>query len=890
MTLAPDEGGRLVAALAAEPGFAELAEPDFVVLFWRPATEEPVWASPGGRELLKRLPINLDGTPHIPRATAARLRLLAEGLAPRSSVRLERLGWGGMESPLTFACRLASFEGEDYLLTALPRSGRALRGKAAAPAQPASPMPATRQDPEETSQPTSATVVLPLPRGVRFMWRSDSEHRFSFVSSELVELVGERGADVIGLRWDEIVGRLVQDSEGAVGSAWDRGGDWRRLAVGWRDPDRDRLIPVELTGAPIRAEEPGAPTAYRGFGIAYPARSRAIGPGEFQEIPQRGMADSTSDAPRWPDDATQDEIATSMGAVTAALTGKTDDTVFNMLRAWLVPAEGGAVHAGAARMTDEAGQSTATVSLTSTEQGALHEIARALQGADGQPAPTDRPSAEIVQLARMRPRPEPTALLDQIPVGCVVLRDGGPLFANRRILDDLRFASLPDAVGRGALQNLAKVAPDAASPGIVSLSDADGIPRPFSTRVARVDWGELAADLVLLVGPPEGPAAEVDALRLDLASRDQRLEEGRVALDLAADAVMTLDPAARLLSLSRSAERLFGIGANEVVGDSITALIEPRDHRTVLARLDALRSNPLSSVQQCEVRGRIRSGGTIPLSMRAGHVPGPAGGFCVAFNDISHFRLLEKDLREARATAEEASANRAEFLARISHEVRTPLTAITGFAELMLDERFGALGNERYKGYIRDIRDSGVHVISLVNDLLDLAKATSGAEDLDPEPLDLNAVVQQCVALASPLAGQEKTIVRTSFPGGLPYVYADERSIRQIVINLLSNAIRFTGAGGQVIVSTALSGPSEVVLSVRDTGPGMSEQEVATALTPFRQVQSTRRGDGTGLGLPLSKALTEANGGVFLVTSARDLGTLVEVRLPVAAQGAVAAE
>jgi signal transduction histidine kinase len=252
--------------------------------------------------------------------------------------------------------------------------------------------------------------------------------------------------------------------------------------------------------------------------------------------------------------------------------------------------------------------------------------------------------------------------------------------------------------------------------------------------------------------------------------------------------------------------------------------------------------------------------------------------------------MMESDLREAQSAAEQASANRADFLARISHEVRTPLTAITGFAELMLDERFGPLGNERYKGYIRDIRDSGVHVLSLVNDLLDLAKATSGAQDLHPAPLDLNAVVQQCVALAGPLAGQERTIIRTSFPSNLPPVVADERSIRQIVINLLSNAIRFTGAGGQVIVSTAIGGGDEVVLSVRDTGIGMTDEEVETALTPFRQVSATRRNDGTGLGLPLSKALTEANGGVFVVTSARELGTLVEVRLPAEKHRAVAAE
>ena len=830
---AAEDGSVLLAALAAEPGFARLAEPTTPAIFWRAEREAPVWSSDGGRSLIARLPREADGAPALPAATALRLRQLAEGLAPRKGFRLERLRWRAMEPPLVFACRLVPSASGDLLLTALlPPDAATIR----------------RPNAPETVVTSSGSGAAA--KGRRFMWRTDGEGRFTFVSPELAEAVGARGADILGLRWADLVGRLVEDPQGAVAAAFAAGESWTRRRIGWRDPAQERLIPVEFS-ATLGPFENGRPT-HRGFGIAHSDLSRAVVPGAFGDPPAR-IVDA------------------------AAPAAEGSEGLFALLRARLV--------VSGSQQAAPAGE------LTSTERGAFSEIARTLRSVPEEVGDEpERPSAEIVPLPRPRLRAEPTALLDELPLGIVVLRDGAPLFANRALLSRLGDADLPQAVARGALQILAKVAPEDAAPGTVTLIGLDGLAHSFEGRAARVDWGDLGADLVLLSPPGAAPAAVVEALRLDLDARERRLEEARAALDLAADGVVTLDASARLMSLTRSAERLFGIAANEVVGDGITALIDPRDHRAVLSCLDALRLGPSSGVQHCEVRGRARSGAAIPLSMRAGRAPGEDGGFSVAFSDISHFRLLEDDLREARETAEEASANRADFLARISHEVRTPLTAITGFAELMLEERFGPLGNERYRGYIRDIRDSGIHVISLVNDLLDLAKATSGAQDLNPSPLDLNAVVQQCVALATPLAGKEKTIIRTSFPPTLPRVVADERSIRQIVINLLSNAIRFTGAGGQVIVSTASGGRGEVVLSVRDTGPGMSEEEVATALTPFRQVSATRRADGTGLGLPLSKALTEANGGVFVVTSARDHGTLVEVRLPVERQNQVAAE
>ncbi len=240
------------------------------------------------------------------------------------------------------------------------------------------------------------------------------------------------------------------------------------------------------------------------------------------------------------------------------------------------------------------------------------------------------------------------------------------------------------------------------------------------------------------------------------------------------------------------------------------------------------------------------------------------------------------ELKAGKRQAEKASAAKSDFLARISHEIRTPLNAIIGFSEIMAQEKFGPMGNERYRQYVVDIRSSGEHLLSLVNDLLDLSKIEAGKLELDFAGVALNALTQQCVAIMQPQANRERIIIRTSLSPKLPPVLADARSVRQIVLNLISNSAKFTGAGGQVIVSTTLTDRGEVVLRVRDSGIGMSEKEIAIALEPFRQVASTVRGGpaGTGLGLPLTKALAEANGASLRIKSAPNAGTLIEVVFP----------
>jgi signal transduction histidine kinase len=228
----------------------------------------------------------------------------------------------------------------------------------------------------------------------------------------------------------------------------------------------------------------------------------------------------------------------------------------------------------------------------------------------------------------------------------------------------------------------------------------------------------------------------------------------------------------------------------------------------------------------------------------------------------------------------DAAASRLDFLAKVSHEVRTPLNSIIGFAELMLQERFGPIGNRRYKGYVEDIHQSGLYALSLLNDLLDISKIEAGKFELNFTAVDVGEIVEDCAASLQPLAKRARILLRTSLAPDLPTVVADPRRLKQVLLNLLTNAIKFTNEGGQVIVSGSMV-DGELRLRVRDNGIGMTKDEIAFAMQPFHQLDTApRKQTGTGLGLPVTKALVDANRARLALTSEPGVGTSADVIFP----------
>jgi len=257
-------------------------------------------------------------------------------------------------------------------------------------------------------------------------------------------------------------------------------------------------------------------------------------------------------------------------------------------------------------------------------------------------------------------------------------------------------------------------------------------------------------------------------------------------------------------------------------------------------------------------------------------------GVVVMHFDITDRIMAEEALRAAKEQAEFANRSKSEFLANVSHELRTPLNAIIGFSEVMQREMFGPLGKLQYKEYAKDIHDSGVHLLKIINDILDLSKIEAGKFELHKEKLLVSDVIRSCLRLVSDRANAGKLTLRTEVPGDLPPLIADSRAIKQILINLLSNAVKFTPPGGEVRVTAARDVNGDFLLKVIDTGIGIAEKDIAKAMAAFGQVDGAlnRKYAGTGLGLPLVRLLAELHNGSLQLESLLNHGTTVTIRLP----------
>jgi PAS domain S-box-containing protein len=259
----------------------------------------------------------------------------------------------------------------------------------------------------------------------------------------------------------------------------------------------------------------------------------------------------------------------------------------------------------------------------------------------------------------------------------------------------------------------------------------------------------------------------------------------------------------------------------------------------------------------------------------------PRGAVVMHF-DITDRIMAEEALRAAKEQAEFANRSKSEFLANVSHELRTPLNAIIGFSEVMQREMFGPLGKLQYKEYAKDIHDSGVHLLKIINDILDLSKIEAGKFELHKEKLQMPDIVRSCLRLVSDRANAGKLTLKTDVPGDLPPLFADSRAVKQILINLLSNSVKFTPPGGEIRIAARRDAGGDFVLTVADTGIGIAEKDLPKAMAAFGQVDGAlnRKYAGTGLGLPLVRLLAELHSGSMALDSAVDVGTTVTVRLP----------
>jgi len=546
----------------------------------------------------------------------------------------------------------------------------------------------------------------------------------------------------------------------------------------------------------------------------------------------------------------------------------------------------------------------AEMSPETDAEGSVASTADAVSGAELE---NDPPMAFVDVVDALPTRSSPHAgslnqdLLDSLPVALLV-HAGDELFhANPEFLALTGFASLEALREEGGIDALFVAEEDGLfdmPDGTMMLIRNDGRLVPVNARLQSIRWEEKSA-LVMALSAAAQDAKPAEITETDVEEKpapvpanpdhaaletlQMEAEELRSILETATDGVAIIGADGEIRSLNRSASALFNYDDGEIRGKPFAMLFAHESQKAVLDYLAGLSGHGVASVLNDgrEVIGREASGGFIPLFMTMGRLSS-SNGYCAVIRDITQWKRTEEELRNAKRAAETANAHKTDFLARVSHEIRTPLNAIIGFSDMMASEHFGAIGNPRYVEYANDIGRSGRHVLDIVNDLLDISKIEAGEMDLEFTAVEINDAVSEAVALVQPQANSQRVIIRTSLSGSVPNIVADSRSIKQIALNILSNAIRFTPSGGQIVVSTAYEANGSVILRIRDTGTGMTRTELEQAMKPFRQVTTgaRKRGDGTGLGLPLTKAMAEANRAQFSINSAPNEGTLVEISFP----------
>lgn len=370
-----------------------------------------------------------------------------------------------------------------------------------------------------------------------------------------------------------------------------------------------------------------------------------------------------------------------------------------------------------------------------------------------------------------------------------------------------------------------------------------------------------------------------------LAERTAQLESVLANVD---QGIGMIDADGRIVALNRAYFRLLEIdpdrfGNNAKLSDLLGYLADRGEYgatdvdvnELTQAAFDrALAGKPISY-------HRTRPNGT-DLEIKVN--PTERGGWVTTFTDVTERKRMERDLSLALREAEEANRAKSDFLATMSHELRTPLNAILGFAEILSHQYFGPMGQSRYVEYAEDIETSGRYLLELINDVLDISKIEAGEYMLSPGPLNVTAVIEDCVTLMSHRAETDKITVVQSLEDDLPDVVADRRALKQMLLNLLSNALKFTQEGGEVRVSARLKGGNHEI-TVHDTGPGIEKEEIPFLLEPFKKGRENPdiSVEGAGLGLAITNSLARLHAGSVVIDSTVGRGTAVTIRLPMRA-------
>ncbi len=355
--------------------------------------------------------------------------------------------------------------------------------------------------------------------------------------------------------------------------------------------------------------------------------------------------------------------------------------------------------------------------------------------------------------------------------------------------------------------------------------------------------------------------------------------------DVSEVGIIVTDDNHRIVRVNDSFVRTFGWSREDIIGDDFSVLAAPADESVLL------------DGQTLIMRGAERSSGEMRIIKKNGDVANAL--FTTATLELSqrrHFQVttimditirkqMEMSLRMAKEQADTANHAKSAFLANMSHELRTPLNAIIGFSEMMMNETFGPLANDKYKEYLGDIHMSANHLLEIINEVLDMSKIEAGRVELEEVLISAEELVESVVRIVSSRAFGSGIALNTDIEPGLPKLKVDERLVRQILLNLVSNALKFSNRGGAIDIETRMiKETGDIEMFVRDQGIGIPKEKIKDALEPFGQIHDSAHAasetQGTGLGLPLAKAMMELHGGTLTLESDTGEGTTVYITFP----------
>lgn len=733
-----------------------------------------------------------------------------------------------------------------------------------------------QQDPQEdnNNEPVNEPAALSPSRTKRFAFTIDNQQIIRSTSGELIEAVGKHSGDITNQHWKDVASARNFDENEDILKLLEEADTWSGKTVLWPIDNTDMVVPIDLAALPAFDRDKNF-DGFRGFGIIREDDTIVDPEATGQKIAdlsaiasdvnsenelEKIKADDISSL-AWQTDISQEDrenennITRNNVVQLSSRQSNNDDNIDHLPES-------------AERLNgkEERAFSEINKSLSAIENSEQKEFTNS-QNADpdqtiGEQIP---PANDEDELSTINSLSQTTPLL--------IYQTAKTLFANSALLEKTGYTSTEELADCGGIDALFDDR-DEALDGMHIISK-EGASIPVNCKLTSINWNAEKALCITFENRDDAiidPKSALDMIRVS------ELEN---ILETAADGILVIDQSNSIDSLNSAGEALFGKNHSDVVGNSFYSLFATESHAALKSYLADIDTPGLSGIlnQGREVIGLEANGGMIPLFVTLGKI-GTSSKTCAVLRDLTDWKRGEEDLVQAKRSAETASEQKSEFLSRVSHEIRDPLTAIIGFSDIMIEERFGKIENPKYQDYLKDINRSGVHVLDLVNDLLDISKIEAGKMEMSYEAVDLNQLAGETVALLQPQANAKRIIIRTSLSRAVPKVVADTRSIRQIILNLVSNAIKHSPKNSQVIVSTVYEENGEVGLRIRDTGNGMSSEDLKDAMEPFSQVGLDKAGSGSGLGLPLTKALVTANRAFFELESTLDEGTVAHIQFP----------